>query len=104
MVTSDSLILENAYRRNHKVRTVEDLMRIPLDKSSRIIKPVMGTTAPTYILPIPFSTKMLKNAWAMMQAYEVRRTYKSKLNPFTRWQDKIRYWLHVKLIRWGVIV
>lgn len=95
------LILEQAYKRNRRVRTIEDLFKIELEPSNRIIRPVCDNL----IDPPKFEFNESK-AWAI---YSRIRALNAEKGPwyrpnYTRFVDRFRFWLHLQLIRFGVII
>lgn len=94
--------LESCYKQHHKVRTVEDLYKIPLNPSSVLVHPVVDP----YVSQDLDWNALLERAYHKYVTFPgARRWWREGWNrELFRWQDKLRWKLHMKLLDWGVII
>jgi len=94
--------VEQLFKKNHKVRTVADLLAIPLEPSSRIIRVVPDMYESTWTI----DQLDWKKAWTLCSY--IRATTAVKYHYYypelKNWFDRLRFAVHVKLIKWRVIV
>jgi hypothetical protein len=94
------VLIENIYKSNFRPKTIDDLNKIELGPSERIIRPFISNYVP------PVQPDRFKDAFAK---YNRLAALNVKKNPWykpvikNRW-DKFRYDLHLKLIEWKVII
>lgn len=94
-------LAEQIFRKNHKVHTIEDLWKIPVGPSNRIIRLFDDPYQNTWTVDDINWAK----AW---EIYSYRRATQIVLGQWrpnmVNWFDRLRFNMHLKLIQWKVVI
>lgn len=100
-------VAEQLFKKNHKVRTVEDLWRIPIDETKiRPIRPVLDLTEPTWsVEDLNWDAAWSSFSRTRAKAYAEQQLMHRFAHPeIKNWFDRARFALHVKLVKWGIVI